>query len=286
MAAILLLNLLIFPSISQNSGALSVRWEPETPVNGSPILFRVKSNRSLRSVSGNWENRRVFFHFDVASGTWYGFAGVGIDSASGPHQLALEATLTSGARISSSHSVPVGNAPYRTVALSVPGQYTEPDAETLERIRQEQALKKSVFSRSGRDRFWSGRFSPPLQSVVTGEFGTKRTFNGVVQSVHQGTDFRADEGTPLGAMNDGEILLARELFFEGGFIVIDHGQGLLTLYLHLSEIQVKEGDFVKKGQVIGLSGSTGRATAPHLHISVRWQGIYLDPSAVLKLKLD
>jgi murein DD-endopeptidase MepM/ murein hydrolase activator NlpD len=86
-------------------------------------------------------------------------------------------------------------------------------------------------------------------------------------------------------MNDGTVLLARPLYFEGNFVVLDHGQGLLTLYLHLSEFKVKEGDTVKRGQVIGLSGGTGRATGPHLHVAVRWQGTYLDPARLTQLSL-
>jgi murein DD-endopeptidase MepM/ murein hydrolase activator NlpD len=86
-------------------------------------------------------------------------------------------------------------------------------------------------------------------------------------------------------MNDGTVLLARPLYFEGNFVVLDHGQGLLTLYLHLSEFKVNEGERVKRGQVIGLSGGTGRATGPHLHVAVRWQGTYLDPASLLRLRL-
>jgi murein DD-endopeptidase MepM/ murein hydrolase activator NlpD len=86
-------------------------------------------------------------------------------------------------------------------------------------------------------------------------------------------------------MNEGTVLLARPLYFEGNFVVIDHGQGLLTLYLHLSEFRVKEGEQVKRGQIIGLSGGTGRATGPHLHVAVRWQGTYLDPAALIRLQL-
>jgi murein DD-endopeptidase MepM/ murein hydrolase activator NlpD len=89
----------------------------------------------------------------------------------------------------------------------------------------------------------------------------------------------------VAAANRGTVLLARPLFFEGNCIVIDHGQGLLTLYLHLSEMRVKEGDRVAKGQPIALSGGTGRATGPHLHLAVRWQGIYLDPKVLLSLRL-
>ena len=91
-------------------------------------------------------------------------------------------------------------------------------------------------------------------------------------------------GTPVAAVR-GTVLLARPLFFEGNCIVIDHGQGLLTLYLHLSQLRVKEGDQVAKGQPIALSGGTGRATGPHLHLAVRWQGVYLDPRILLSLRL-
>jgi len=86
-------------------------------------------------------------------------------------------------------------------------------------------------------------------------------------------------------MNDGTVLLARPLYFEGNCVVIDHGQGLLTLYLHLSEFKVKEGDQIKRGEVVGLSGGTGRATGPHLHVAVRWQGSYLDPARLMQLQL-
>ena len=83
----------------------------------------------------------------------------------------------------------------------------------------------------------------------------------------------------------GRVLLARFLFFEGGCVFIDHGQGLITIYMHLSKFTVKEGDRVERGQRIGLSGATGRVTGPHLHVSVRWQGIYLDPLALVSLSL-
>jgi murein DD-endopeptidase MepM/ murein hydrolase activator NlpD len=110
-------------------------------------------------------------------------------------------------------------------------------------------------------------------------------FNGATKSVHQGLDYRVPPGTPITAVNRGTVILARPLYFEGNCVVIDHGQGLLTLYLHLSELKVKEGDKVERGTEVGLSGATGRATGPHLHLAVRWQGVYLNPAALLKLRL-
>jgi murein DD-endopeptidase MepM/ murein hydrolase activator NlpD len=268
------------------STVLSVKWTPSSLVNGSPCLFRIRPSKTLKSLTGLWQRRRVLFHFDAETRTWYGLAGVGIDTISGKHQLKLEAKLLNGARVSSSHSVMVGNTAYRTIDLSVPRRFTEPDAEELARIIQERALKRELFDRITEKRLWSGRFVPPVRNVITEEFGTERTFNGVRESVHQGLDYRADIGTPVEAMNSGRVLIARAMFYEGGFVVIDHGCGLTTLYMHLSGIKVKEGDRVTRRQIIGYSGATGRVTGPHLHVGVRWQGIYVDPESLLGISMN
>jgi murein DD-endopeptidase MepM/ murein hydrolase activator NlpD len=155
----------------------------------------------------------------------------------------------------------------------------------LQRITQEKALKQELFSRVEPEREWAGKFLAPVEAQTSDVFGTRRTFNGKVRSVHQGLDYAVPQGTPVSALNRGTVLLARPLFFEGNCVVLDHGQGLLTLYLHLSELKVKEGDQVERRQEIGLSGGTGRATGPHLHVAVRWQGVYLNPAALLNLKL-
>jgi murein DD-endopeptidase MepM/ murein hydrolase activator NlpD len=272
-------------SKSAQRAALVVTSEPEVIVNGSPCLFRVKSRRALRALSGEWQGRSVIFNFDERDGAWYGFAGVGVDAGAGRSRLTLEAITANGGRFSYVHPVRVEPALYRTAALSVAGQYTEPEAETLARIEEEQEQKKEAFANITPYRLWSGNFEAPVYGRTTGEFGTRRTFNRKVQSIHQGLDFRAEIGTPVGAMNSGVVILAREMFYEGGFVVIDHGQGLVTLYMHLSEIKVREGDSVDKLQTIGLSGDTGRTTAPHLHVGVRWQGVYLDPAVLLTLPL-
>ena len=270
---------------SAQRAALIVTSEPEVIVNGSPCLFRVKSRSALRSLSGEWQGRRVIFNFDERDGAWYGFAGAPLDAGAGGNRLTLEAVTASRGRFSYVHPVRIELAHYHTTALSVASQYTEPDAEAMARIAEEQGLKKEAFECVTPYKLWSGSFEAPVDSRTTGEFGARRTFNHKVQSVHQGLDFRAENGTPVGAMNSGVVILAREMFFEGGFVVIDHGQGLSTLYMHLSEIKVREGDSVEKRQIIGLSGATGRATAPHLHVGVRWQGLYLDPAVLLTLPL-
>jgi murein DD-endopeptidase MepM/ murein hydrolase activator NlpD len=175
--------------------------------------------------------------------------------------------------------------PQIKVSLSVESKFTEPSPEQQKQIEEGQAVKKDYLNRVSREREWAGNFAAPAEAAISDVFGSERIFNGKTSSPHLGLDFRVPSGTPVAAMNDGTVLLARPLYFEGNFVVVDHGQGLLTLYLHLSEFKVKEGDQVKRGEIIGLSGGTGRATGPHLHVAVRWQGTYLDPGLLMRLSL-
>jgi murein DD-endopeptidase MepM/ murein hydrolase activator NlpD len=167
----------------------------------------------------------------------------------------------------------------------VEGKFTEPSPEQQKQIQEAQQVKKEYLNRVTPEREWSGPFATPATAAISDVFGSVRIFNGKTSSPHLGLDFRVPSGTPVTAMNDGTVLLARPLYFEGNFVVIDHGQGLLTLYLHLSEFRVKEGEQIKRGQQVGLSGGTGRATGPHLHVAVRWQGTYLDPASLLRMRL-
>jgi murein DD-endopeptidase MepM/ murein hydrolase activator NlpD len=110
-------------------------------------------------------------------------------------------------------------------------------------------------------------------------------FYGKLASIHKGMDFRAAAGTPVRAGNSGTVVLARALYYEGNCVIVDHGLGLFTLSMHLSRIDVGEGDHVAAGDRLGLSGATGRVTGPHLHWAVRWQGAYLDPAKLLRMDL-
>jgi hypothetical protein len=262
-----------------------VSWEPASLVNGSPCVFRVRLPGDLQALRGSWRGKTVYFGFDSQSGLWYGLAGVDVDAKPGKYPLALEAVSASGERSRHARAIPVGMGTYPVTKLTVPSRYTEPDAATLRRIRAEKKRKEQVFAGFTPERLWSGPFAAPASTVTTGVFGSQRTFNGVRQSIHQGLDYRAAVGTPILAIGDGRVLLAAELFYEGGFLVLDHGQGLLSTYMHLSKFEVKEGDRVHKGQLVAHSGGTGRATGPHLHLGVRWQGVYLDPAKLLALPL-
>ncbi len=147
-------------------------------------------------------------------------------------------------------------------------------------------MKAKVFAASATEPLWTGDFRAPVGAAPTDSFGTRRTFNGKLASVHKGMDFRAAMGTPVRAGNSGVVVLARPLYYEGNCVVIDHGLGLFTISMHLSRIDVKEGEHVSQGERIGLSGATGRVTGPHLHWAVRWQNAYLDPAKLLRMDLS
>ena len=273
------------PGIQTNSGRLIVRWQPARLVNGSPILFRVSSPIKLQSLTGSWFGHEVFFTFSAKTRVWSGFSGVSVETKPAAYKLELTGRDSRGKDVFFEQRVTVARAHYKEVAIVVAKQYTEPAPEQLQKIKEDKAIKGDIFKSVGLEREWSGFFSPPVDARISDVFGTQRVFNGKAQSTHQGLDYAVPTGTSVAALNSGTVLLARFLFFEGNCVVIDHGQGLLTLYLHLSQFAVKAGDHVQRGQQIGLSGGSGRASGPHLHIAVRWQGIYLDPATVLKLKL-
>jgi murein DD-endopeptidase MepM/ murein hydrolase activator NlpD len=261
----------------------TAQWEPTKPVNGSPVLFRVTAPLQLTELNGNFLGQEFSFRPNTACHCWYGFAGVSLATKPGTYTLRVEGKGAGEKDAAMSYTVAVGAAHYPTSALKVAPGFVEPPKETLARIEEDQAEKKKVFSTTAPETLWSGRFEPPAEAEVSGVFGSARVFNGVKKSQHTGLDFRVTTGTPIVAANSGTVILARPLYFEGNCVMIDHGQGLLTMYLHLSEFKVKEGDTVKKGQLLGLSGGTGRTTAPHLHFAVRWRGEYLDPRTLLEL---
>lgn len=262
--------------------------EPTRLLNGAPVLFQVKPAEKLSSLTGKWEGHDLTFSYDAAARTWFALAGVSFATAPGKYPLELigeSAKAHSPLRFTRTFTVYRANYPKIKVQLAVEKKFTEPSPEQQTQIAESVKVKQEYLGRVTPDREWNGNFAAPVDAPTSDVYGSQRIFNGVAQREHQGLDYRVPTGTTVAAMNDGIVLLARFLYFEGNCVVIDHGQGLLTLYFHLSEIKVKEGGSVKRGQEIGLSGGTGRATGPHLHVAVRWQGTYLDPARLLQLKL-
>jgi murein DD-endopeptidase MepM/ murein hydrolase activator NlpD len=274
---------LLAANVHGQSSAIALT--PAVVVAGSPELVRVEAGDAAR-VEGEWLRQKVVFFRGHDARTWFALAGVDVEEAAGPSTLRISARLAGGSARDLSRSVEIHPAHYRTGSLTVAPKFVEPGSEALQQIKAEQALKDKVFAASAAEPLWTGSFRAPVAAPPTDSFGTRRTFNGKLASVHKGMDFRAATGTPVRAGNSGVVVLARPLYYEGNCVAIDHGLGLFTLYLHLSRIDVKEGQRVATGDRLGLSGATGRVTGPHLHWAVRWQSAYLDPAKLLKLDLS
>ena len=292
MLSILAVLILCFPVVApaapptKASAHWTLGYQPTRVVNGTPVLFRVITPKPALSLSAKWLDHEISFTFDANQKTWFGLAGVSLETKPGTYPIELQAEAKSGPALAYRQAIRVQRQHYpKVIVLKVPGRYTAPDPEQLRVIDQDKQVKAEAFQAVTPERQWRGSFERPVAASISDVFGVQRVFNGTVQSTHQGLDFRAPTGTPVSAVNGGTVILARPLYFEGNCIVIDHGQGLLTLCLHLSEFRVKEGERVSKGQQIGLSGGTGRATGPHLHLAVRWQGVYLNPATLLSLHL-
>jgi len=266
-----------------------VRSEPVRLLNGAPALFEVRVPVKLDALTGNWFGHQLSFSYNAPKKTWFALAGVPFKTVPGKYSLELTGTRAAAGEpltFKRTFLVAAARYPKTYVHLEVEKKFTEPNPEQQAQIAEGVKVKEDYLNRVTPERQWDGNFTPPANAPTSDVYGSQRIFNGVAAREHQGLDFRVPTGTPVAAMNSGTVLLARFLYYEGNCVVIDHGQGLLTLYFHLSEIKVKEGDVVKRGQLIGLSGGTGRATGPHLHVAVRWLGgIYLDPAKLFKLQL-
>ena len=279
--------LLLIPAVpaQKNEGFRVISWSPATLQSGSPVLFRIELDQPASEVHGTWLNDALVFTRAQPGNTWFALAGIDVEQAPGTYSLDLTASGSSGHPLRASREVAVQPGSYKTTTLHVEEKYVQPDAATLQRIAADKAVKDAAFAHLNPKPLWRGNFRSPVRFSPTDSFGTRRMFNGTLASIHRGTDFHAPSGTPVVAANDGEVIIAQGMFYEGNLVVIDHGQQFTTMYMHLSKIEVKVGERVTKGQRIGLSGATGRVTGPHLHMSARWQSMYVDPVLLLGLKL-
>jgi murein DD-endopeptidase MepM/ murein hydrolase activator NlpD len=269
----------------KSTGVRAISWSPLRLQSGSPVLFTIQLEQPAGAVQGTWLKHATVFNKSQNGNIWYALAGIDVEQAPGTYPLELTVTTADGRQLHASQEIAVLPAQYKTTTLHVQEKYVQPDAATLQQIAADKAVKDAAFAHQISQPLWSGSFRSPVPFAATDSFGTRRTFNGELASIHRGTDFHARSGTPVLAANDGEVMIAHGMFYEGNLVVIDHGDQFSTLYMHLSRIEVKVGERVKKGQRLGLSGATGRVTGPHLHLAARWQGEYVDPVLLLKLPL-
>lgn len=164
--------------------------------------------------------------------------------------------------------------------LTLPPAMVTPPKELEERIAREQELAAEVYRSSAGAKLWDRGFARALAQPAKGNFGRRRILNGLPRSPHAGQDYSAPAGTPVKAVAGGKVRLARDFYYSGLTVLVDHGAGLVSQYLHLEKMLVAEGETVAAGQLVGRVGSTGRATGPHLHLGLRLFEQRVDPESL------
>ena len=230
-------------------------------------------------VEGAFNGKKLFFN--AAKNSYK--AILGIDLNLEPGQYPLEIT-SNGKKLLTNLKIVKKKYPVQRLTLPEKMVVLSPEDEARTELDQK---KTSVIWPVDSLRIWNGNFVNPLPGKKVGTpFGVRRIINKIPKSSHSGVDITADEGEPVLAPNDGVAVLVDNLFYSGNSVVLDHGQGIYTMFFHLSKINVRYGQAVMKGDVIALVGSTGRATGAHLHWGVRMQGARVDPLELIRLKLE
>lgn len=230
----------------------------------------------LEAVEGRFGKEKVPFYKN-AQGNFVALVGVDLEAKPGPTKFHIKETTRAGVSRESDIALPIKAKSFPHEDFSVAPEFDQLTPEVLERVRKEQEQFARAFSISVSTRLWERPFVVPVSMEVSSPFGYRRVINGTPRAPHTGVDLRAPLATEVAAANHGRVALIGNFFFSGKSIVLDHGGGLYTLYFHLSEFKVEEGHEVRKGDVIGLSGMTGRVTGPHLHWSARLNGARIDP---------
>ena len=259
------------------SPGLTVTASSATPRQGGIVAITVRSERPLNELVLIDGDLRVPLEREADGTVFRGLYGLDLAASTGAHRVSFEAR---GGVTPLVWSFRVASGRFQIQRLSVDPRYVEVPKEELERVRADRARVAEAYRNGSAVRLWTS-FARPLEARLNGNFGARRVYNGKTQSFHAGLDLEAAEGTSVAAAGDGRVVLAGDLYFSGGTVLLDHGAGLFTQYFHLSRIDVKEGNTVVKGACLGASGHTGRVTGPHLHWGARLFGARVNPEDLL-----
>ncbi|MEW6232728.1 MAG: M23 family metallopeptidase [Chloroflexota bacterium] len=255
---------------------LAVELDPPVATQGHALLVKVRSNEPA-TISAAFDGQAITLNRGPDY-LWY-LTGFDALAKPGEHLLQLEAADPIGNTSRVTSTIRLAAFPFRTETIWLPPGNLKQAQENARLLQQEKDRRMAAYARVSPERLWEGVFAWPVAADITSDYGTRRSYNGgPVASYHEGLDLGAKPGTPVLAANRGKVALAQEMKGTGNTVIIDHGLGLYTAYLHLQELRVQEGHEVAKGETIGLVGNTGLfSTGAHLHWEVRLGGIPLEP---------
>jgi murein DD-endopeptidase MepM/ murein hydrolase activator NlpD len=254
--------------------------QPGSAKPGDPVLVSVKGMAEL--PSGTLAGRPLRF-FAWGEG-FMAVTGLPVELAPGAAAVKVLGPAAPGAApVELTGTLDVVDPGYRERELKVDGKHVEPPASVKARMAADRKAFAQALAQPFSAPLFGQNFAWPRQDSVTAPYGDRRTFNGKLASQHFGVDIDGDPGTPVSAANDGTVVMTRDNFSAGKTVIVHHGAGLYTTYFHLSRISVKNGARVKQGQKLGLVGSTGRVTGPHLHWGVKADDLWVDGELLLRL---
>ena len=284
MAFAVLLALLVAAAPAQAREALSVRWEPRVVRQGDVAMVFVTGLPDAKAVEGSLAGQPLTF-FPYGDG-YAALAGIDLEARPGMATWRVGVMDARDRPLKASGRLQIRARKFPVQRLTLPREMVELDAPTLQRVEEESKRLRTLYATITPERHWRGRFAKPVGVPDAGEgFGARRIINGQPRAPHAGLDYSADAGTPVVGANAGHVALVAEYFFPGRLVVLDHGLGLYTLYFHLEQAEVADGDRVERGQIIGRVGASGRATGPHLHFAAHLRQTRIDPALLLQLRL-
>jgi murein DD-endopeptidase MepM/ murein hydrolase activator NlpD len=247
---------------------------------GQAVRLSLADEPGIQRVEIQWQDKTLPY---VRSGTqWTTVLGVDLDVKPGEYTAELRVTKN-GTVERRSIPITVMAVNYPVQRLTVADGFVELSPENTERALREAKEIEEIHSAISAGTLWREPFVVPIPGGTGTNFGNRRVFNGESRNPHAGADLRATTGTPVRSANSGRVALAKNLFFTGNTVIVDHGLGIYTLYAHLSRMDVKKDATVNRAQVLGLVGATGRVTGPHLHWGARVQNARVDPFSLIKL---
>jgi murein DD-endopeptidase MepM/ murein hydrolase activator NlpD len=256
-------------------------WPRRVEISQGGIFELKIYGEGLSSVEGRRGKENVPF-YAVAPGLFAAIIGADLEAKPGVSKITITATSSMGAQRRAETIVRTLSKTFRQESFTVAQGFDQLSPETLELIRIERADFALAFSTPAAERLWEAPFIRPVPQESSSSFGYRRIINGKPRAPHSGADLRAPLGTEVLAANHGRVVLIGDYFFAGQSVVLDHGGGLYTMYFHLSEFKVDGGAMVRRGDVIALSGMSGRVTGPHLHWAARLGNARVDPMELIQ----
>ena len=239
-------------------------------------MLTIDASASAQQVTVRAFDREWAAYRDPESGSWRALVGIDLDTKIGTY----DAIVTANAE-RATERLAVTRRVFPTRRLTVNPDLVHPPPDQEARVDREAKHLHDLWDHPAPERLWTAPFVPPVPDEANSAFGTRSIYNGEARPPHTGADFLSPTGRPVKAPNAGRIVLADPQYFSGNTVIIDHGLGLFSILAHLSEIDVRSGDMVTAGQVVGKVGATGRVTGPHLHWGVRLNNARVDPLSLL-----